>query len=331
MQAPHFWSGGLDPKSRASAPLTRALLTPLAMVYSWAGARRIHKAKPHPPGVPVICIGNLTLGGAGKTPVAAVVREALLERGLRTAVLSRGYKGRLTGPVRVDGNSHSAADVGDEPLLLAQTGEAWVARDRLAGVKAMAASGIEAVVMDDGHQNPSVQKTLSLVVVDAGDPVGNGHVFPKGPLREPVARGLSRADAVIAMGEGFLPRAFVQSGVPVLRARLEPAHAPPAGPLVAFAGIGRPEKFFDALRQAGAEIVEDVPFPDHHAFTTGDLKYLHQLAGERGARLITTEKDFVRLAPSQREQTHAWPVHAAFEDVSVIQALLSRAVEARHD
>jgi len=327
MHPPHFWKGGLDPKSRAAAPLTRLLMTPLAMIYSWAGARRIRKADPFTSEIPVICIGNLTVGGAGKTPVAARVREILSARGLRVAVLSRGYKGREKGPVRVDPGRHSAAHVGDEPLLLAASGEAWIAADRAKGVRAMQAGGVEAVILDDGHQNPSVEKTLSLVVIDAGDPFGNGHVFPKGPLREPAARGLSRAQAVILMGDGPMPKALWGLDIPVLSARLAPKSAPPAGPLVAFAGIGRPEKFFEGLRAAGAELVEDVPFPDHHAFTTGDLDYLRTLAQERGARLITTEKDLVRLSRKDREGILAFPVVASFEDETVLDRLLDAALK----
>ncbi len=327
MHPPHFWKGGLDPKSRAAAPLTRFLLTPLAMIYSWAGARRIRRAEPFAPDIPVICIGNLTLGGAGKTPVAARVRELLSARGLHAAVLSRGYKGHEKGPLRVDSSRHSAGDVGDEPLLLAASGEAWIAADRVEGVRAMQAKGVEAVILDDGHQNPTVAKRLSLVVIDAGDPFGNGHVFPKGPLREPVARGLSRAQGVILMGEGRMPEALSGLDIPVLRARLAPKSAPPAGPLIAFAGIGRPEKFFEGLRAAGAELVEDVPFPDHHAFSTGDLDYLCKLAGERGARLITTEKDLVRLSQEDREGILVFPVTASFEDETVLDQLLDAALK----
>lgn len=327
MHPPHFWKGGLDPKSRAAAPLTRLMLTPLAAIYSWAGARRIRKAMAYVPEVPVICIGNLTLGGAGKTPIAARIREKLTARGLRAAVLSRGYKGREKGPLCVDPGRHSAGDVGDEPLLLAASGEAWISADREEGVRAMQAEGVEVVILDDGHQNPTVQKTLSLIVVDAGDPFGNGHVFPKGPLREPVARGLSRAQAVILMGDGPMREALSGLDIPVLRARLAPKSAPPAGPLVAFAGIGRPEKFFEGLRAAGAELVEDVPFPDHHAFTTGDLDYLRKLSGERGARLITTEKDFVRLSQEDREGILVFPVTASFEDETLLDALLDAALK----
>lgn len=327
MKPPHFWRGGLDPKSRAASPVTRALLTPLAAVYAWLGARRIVKTKPYQPPVPVICIGNLTVGGAGKTPVAAAIRETLQSRNLRVGVLSRGYGGSQKGPLRVDTAAHEASDVGDEPLLLARSGEAWIARDRVAGVKAMAEAGLEVVILDDGHQNPTVAKALSLIVVDAGDPIGNGHVFPKGPLREPVATGLARAHAVIVMGDGEMPDVITSAGLPVIRGRLEPRECPPLGRLVAFAGIGRPDKFFDGLRAAGGDLVEDVPFPDHHAYKATDISYLKRLAAERDARLITTEKDHVRLSPSDREDILAFPVSATFDQQQTLDALLDNALK----
>lgn len=329
MNEPYFWRAGLDPKSRQSAPLTRLLLTPLAWLYAWAGGRRIRRTTPHKPAIPVICIGNLTLGGSGKTPVAAALRERLAERGLRVATLSRGYKGSEKGPLRVDFSAHTAADVGDEPLLLSCTGEAWISRDRPAGVDAMAAAGVDLILMDDGHQNPTVEKALSLVVIDAGAPFGNGHVFPKGPLREPVPVGLARADAVILMGEGPVPAAVTAWAGPILRASLKPRGPAPHGPLVAFAGIGRPDKFFDSLKAAGGQIEETAPYADHHVFTDREIEWLRTLARERDARLITTEKDFVRLTPAQRDGVLAFPVEAVFENPEALDAILNPALQVR--
>ncbi len=243
MKAPHFWSAGLDPKSREAAPLTRALLTPLAWLYLWGLNRKLVSAVPETAPVPVICIGNLTTGGAGKTPVAEAIRRRISALGLRAATLSRGHGGREPGPLKVNPEAHTFREVGDEPLLLAASGEAWIGRDRPAAARAMADAGVQAVLMDDGHQNPSLKKDFTFVAIDAGAPFGNGHVLPKGPLREPVAAGLARAGAVILMGDGPVPAAVTRSGKPVLRARLEAAAPVPAGPLVAFAGMGRPEKF----------------------------------------------------------------------------------------
>ena len=314
MKAPSFWNER-DLRARRSAPLTRIALTPLAALYEWAGARRIEKTIPAEVSPLVICIGNLTVGGSGKTPVVAALRAYFTEKGYRAASLSRGYKGELDGPLRVETDTHSARDVGDEPVMLAASGEAWISKDRVAGARAMEADGVEVILMDDGHQNPDLTKDLSLIVVDGGNPVGNGFVFPKGPLREPLEVGLARADAVIVMGEmsadapdfGALVKTVMSSCV-------VPTAPAPKGPLVAFAGIGRPQKFFDTLTEAGAELVDAVPFPDHHAFTQSDLTYLERLADDRGAQLITTEKDHVRLNPDMRARVRTFPVTASLPE-----------------
>lgn len=323
MRAPHFWSAGLDPRSREAAPLTRLLLTPFAMLYLWGLRRKLARAMPEAVPVPVICIGNLTTGGAGKTPVTEAIRNRITARGLRAASLSRGHGGRERGPLKVDAAAHTYREVGDEPLLLAATGEAWIGRSRPEAARAMAAAGADVIVMDDGHQNPSLKKDLTFIVIDAGAPFGNGHVLPKGPLRERVPEGLARADAVVLMGEGPVPREVTASGLPVLRARLAPAEAPPPGPLVAFAGIGRPQKFFDSLAEAGGHVSDAVPFADHHPYSNGDLRFLRSLAHDHGARLVTTTKDHVRLPSEVRQEIHAWPVTAVFEDTAALDAVLA--------
>ena len=210
--------------------------------------------------------------------------------------------------------SHTAAETGDEPLMLACSGEAWIGADREEAARAMAYEKVDLIVMDDGHQNPTLKKDLSIIVIDGGNPTGNGFVFPKGPLREPVATGLSRADAVIIMGQltQELPELNAYPG-PVIQAHLKPRGPAPHGKLVAFAGIGRPDKFFDSLKDSGAELEETIPFPDHHTYSRSDLSFLRTLASERDARLITTEKDFVRLPESEREGILAFPVEAIFD------------------
>lgn len=325
MRAPHFWSAGLDPRSRAAAPLTRAILSPLAWTWAAVSERRMAAAQPQSVSIPVICVGNLTSGGSGKTPIVAALRKRLSERGLRAASLSRGHGGRLKGPVRVSPDNHDSRDVGDEPLMLAAGGEAWIARDRAAGAMAMAGSGVEVILMDDGHQNTSLRKDLSLVVIDASAPFGNGFVIPKGPLRETVRAGLSRADAVILMGPGPVPQPVAEAGLPVLRAALRRRSSLPSGPLVAFAGIARPERFFDALRQEEADLKDAVSFADHHVFKAADLALLHGLAEAHGARLVTTEKDFARLPESAKVRILAIGVEAVFEDEQALDALLTRA------
>lgn len=324
MREPHFWTVQ-DKRSRASAPMTKLLLTPLSMIYRWAGRNRIARATPVDAGLPVICIGNLTLGGAGKTPVTAAVRKHFTAKGVRAASLSRGYRGSLEGAHRVDPAKHAYTETGDEPLMLAAGGEAWISKDRPAGAKAMKADGVQLIIMDDGHQNPSLKKTLSIVVIDASNPFGNGHVFPKGPLRERVADGLSRADAVVLMGDGEIPAALKNFKAPILRARLAPLAPLPPGRYIAFAGIGRPERFFDSLQtQPAVELADSVPFPDHHAFTPSDISYLMKLSTERDARLVTTDKDFVRLPQDVRANVLRASVEAKFDDEAAFAALLDR-------
>ncbi len=324
MKPPHFWKAGLDPKSRESAPLTRAMLTPLAALYGAILRRKLERVVPEKVDIGIICVGNLTVGGVGKTPVVAAIRERLSRAGLRAASLSRGYGGQLSGPLRVDPAGHLAHDVGDEPLMLAASGESWIGRDRHAAAVRMAQAGVDVAVMDDGHQNPSLSKNISLVVIDAAAPFGNGYLLPKGPLREPVRPGLGRADAVILMGDGPCPDPVLEGGRPVLRARIAPVgHAPP-GRLVAFAGIGRPEKFFDSLSETGAKLIETVPYPDHHTYSRAELDWLGRLANERSARLITTEKDYVRLPGERRADILAWPVEACFEAPDALDALLAQ-------
>jgi tetraacyldisaccharide 4'-kinase len=255
------------------------------------------------------------------------VRRRLAARGLRAATLSRGYRGELTGPIKVDATIHTAKQVGDEPLMLASSGEAWISKDRLAGAKAMREAGVQAVVMDDGHQNPVLKKSLSLVVIDAAEPFGNGFVFPKGPLREPVKPGLSRADAVVLMGDGEVPALLAGFDKPILRARLEPLVPLNPGRYVAFAGIGKPDRFFDALKaNEGVELSEAVPYPDHHPFDESDIRYLMKLASERDAKLITTDKDHVRLTVEMRRITQRASVEARFADGAALDALLGKAL-----
>ncbi|MEQ9506265.1 MAG: tetraacyldisaccharide 4'-kinase [Hyphomonas sp.] len=323
MKPPRFWSADLDPKSREAAPLTRALLTPLSWLYLRGLNRKLASAVPAHAGIPVICIGNITTGGAGKTPVAETIRERITALGLRGATLSRGHGGKLAGPLKVDSSRDSFRDVGDEPLLLAATGETWIGRDRPQAASAMAEDGVQAIIMDDGHQNPSLAKDFTFIVIDAGAPFGNGHVLPKGPLREPAAQGLARANAVILMGDGPVPPEVSASGKPVLRARLTATETVPTGPLVAFAGIGRPQRFFDSLKDAGADLRDSVPFADHHPYSSGDLAFLRKLASERGARLVTTSKDHVRLPPPMRDEALVHPVKAVFEDPMTLDALLA--------
>lgn len=317
-------------------PMTRILLKPLSWIWAAVTARKIARAIPVDPGAPVICVGNITMGGTGKTPVVREILARLRARGIEAHGLSRGYGGRLGGPVQVALERHAAADVGDEPLMMAKDGPVWISRDRAAGALAAVAAGAQAVVMDDGHQNPSLAKHLSLIVVDGetrdGEwPFGDGAVFPSGPLREPLAAGLARADAVVLM----LPQEVAAAdpellalfgATPVLIARLSPVTPPPTGPQVGFAGVGKPWKVERALKAAGCELADFAPFPDHYAYDAVTLNRLAARAEDFGAGLVTTEKDWARLPADWRGRVSAWPVRAKFEDEAALDALLSRAM-----
>ena len=328
LSTPRWWYRRED----RVAPLSRALLTPLSWIWAAATARRIARAEPYDPGVPVICVGNLTVGGTGKTPVA---REIALRFGGQ--VLSRGYGGSLTGPVRVDPERHSVAEVGDEPLMLARDLTVWVARDRGAGARAMAEAGATLIVMDDGHQNPDVLKTLSLVVVDGetrdGEwPFGDGRIFPAGPMREPLAAGLARATASVVLLPADMaapnPELFAQLAArPVLVARLAAVEPVPAGAQVGFAGVGKPWKVERALQAAGCDLADFWPFPDHHRYDDATLSRLQARAAQFGAGLVTTEKDWARLPAAWRTRVTAWPVRAVFQDEAAVATLLAEAAE----
>lgn len=323
MRPPEFWN---IRDGRDSAPLMRTVLRPLGALYAWGGRRRRNRTTPLDPGVPVICVGNATLGGTGKTPIAIYLLKSLRRMGVNAHGLSRGYGGQLKGPIAVNPR-HTAEEVGDEPLLIARSGPVWVAAARDEGAVAAVSEGADVIIMDDGHQNPLLEKTLSLLVVDAEVGFGNGRVFPAGPLREPLADALSRTDAVILMkpnadyeiDEHLAEQLAEQVVIPAF---LAAKNTPPPGKLYAFAGIGRPNKFFDQLRRMGAELVEEVPFADHHRFTDTEIEGLFVLASEYSATLITTEKDYVRLPSGYRRGIHAFPVEVQFEDELTLRRLL---------
>ena len=329
MREPRFWSRDVDPKSREAAPLLRILLSPLAFAYADITRRKIRTADPRRVSAKVICIGNLTAGGVGKSPVVAGLRKRLNDRGnRRVATLSRGYKGRLKGPLRVDPNVHTAADVGDEPLMLAHSGESWIGADRAEAGEAMSADGVDVILMDDGHQNPGLAKDLSIIVVDATAGFGNGYVIPKGPLRETVQDGLRRADAIIIMGDGAEPAILHDVGLPLYRCKITAREVPPPGRYVAFAGIGRPEKFFDTLETLGVELRDSVPFPDHHTYSEPDMRYLRRLAKDHEATLITTEKDYIRLPTEMRSDLTYLPIEVQFDRETDLDNLLADVINA---
>ncbi len=313
MRAPGFW--------QRPPGLAARLLQPLSHLTAAATAARVGRPGLRL-GVPVISVGNLTVGGTGKTPTVILILRMLADRGIAAHVVSRGYGGRMAGPVRVTPR-HAPAEVGDEPLMLQDFAPVWVARDRALGGLAAVAAGAGAVVLDDGHQNPGLVKDLSLVVVDAATGFGNGLCLPAGPLREPVAAGLARADLVLALGDG--PPAA--ASVPVLTGRLAPLPTgmPWAGlRTFAFAGIGRPEKFFATLRAVGAEVAGTVSLPDHAPIPPALFARLQTDARAAGALLVTTEKDAARLTPAQRGAVTVLPVRLTLDDPALLDRHLDR-------
>jgi len=309
MHAPDFWQ---------TDGVAARLLDPLGRVYGLATALRRRWVTPATVGVPVICIGNLTVGGAGKTPTALAVAGQLQALGARPHFLTRGYGGRERGPLKVDPLSHEASVVGDEPLLLARAATTWVAADRVAGGKAAFAAGASHIIMDDGLQNPSLSKDLSLLVVDGAVGFGNRRLLPAGPLREPIEVGMGQVDAVIIIGEDISGVArSVPAGVTCLSASLVPdgdVRWLKGRRVLAFAGIGRPEKFYATLVDIGAELVETRSFPDHHRYVTDEIEALVTRARQFDAVCVTTEKDHVRIPPNLGKSVEKLAISLAFRE-----------------
>src|SRR6187401_814870 len=294
MREPAFWW--------RSAGLQGRLLAPLGLIYGTFTGRRM-AIKGVQAGLPVLCVGNFTLGGAGKTPAVIMLAKMLTDAGGRPFCLTRGYGGNEAGPKLVDGRSDSAAQVGDEALLLARAAPTVVARDRVSGAEFAHAQGASVIILDDGLQNPSLAKDFTLAVVDARRGIGNARVFPAGPLRAPLDAQLARTDAMLVVGEGnaaddVAARLRVRSR-PIFHARLVPDKAAVsalrAQNVLAFAGIGDPDKYFATARAAGMVVSRRRAFPDHHRYTPQDASELILRAEHSGLTLLTTEKDRARM------------------------------------
>ncbi len=304
MREPWFW------RSHSITAKTIAVgLRPFSALYDFGQRLRQHMTTPTPAPVPIICIGNATLGGVGKTPFSIALYELLQEDGAEVQFLTRGYGGTEPGPIKADPATHSAAQIGDEPLLLARKGTTWIARDRRIGAQAAAQDGADIIIMDDGFQNPTLQKTVSILLISADDPDGNGLVFPAGPLREPIGRAQSRADIIIYVGkDAKSAQNAADNHSAHFAAWLEPDATPPPQRVMAFSGIGQPDKFFDLLQHSGFDIAKTISFPNHHPFSTHNLSALETLAREHDAAMITTEKDYVRIPHDLKENILSFPV-----------------------
>lgn len=328
MREPAFWY------QRASLPAK--LLAPLAALYGAVAARRLEKPG-EGVGIPVICVGNYHVGGAGKTPTTIALMPLLRDLGETPVIVSRGYGGRLRGPVIVDPSRHGAADVGDEPLMMAQRLPVIVSRDRISGAEFARRHGATVVVLDDGFQNPALRKDLSLIVIDARRGIGNGKIFPAGPLRAPLAPQMQRTDALIVVGNGVAADGVMTEiaahGGKVVRAHLFPVEASTGGlrgrRVLALAGIGDPQRFFATLRDNGVEVVETRAFPDHHPYSRDDIRKVMEAAIRQSLVVVTTEKDMVRLRSDRAlaeyaEQVSSFPVMLGIADEDGLKELLAR-------
>ena len=308
------------------------MLGPLAAAYATAAKLRRASARPQRAAAPVICVGNVVAGGAGKTPVVHALAHAAIGRGLNPAIISRGYGGTARLSTQVDPDTHTARDVGDEALLSAAIAPTWVGRDRAAAADLAVAAGADLLILDDGFQNPGLAKDFSILVFDGTRGIGNGRVIPAGPLRETLKDGLNRCDAAVIIG-GSDATSLTQQlrETPTFNARfqlidLAADHA--TRRVIAFAGIGNPDKFFATLRESGCTPIQTYAFPDHHTYTPDEIMRLVDAANAEKATLLTTTKDAVRLLDVERRMVTAMHVQLQWDQPEALDKMINRATAA---
>lgn len=322
MRAPDFWQAG------PTAAIGH-LLSPLGALYGAMTTFRATRSPGWTAPVPVICVGNLVMGGAGKTLVGLNLIRHLQAARHTPHVILRGYGGTETRATRVEIGSHTHLDVGDEALLYAEIAPTWVGADRAASAKCAVDAGAGIILMDDGFQNPSLAKTISLLVFDGDYGIGNGYGFPAGPMREFLGPGIRRADAIIGIGPLSQRILSAAKRTPVLIAETIPAgesNTLEGKTVIAFAGIGRPQKFFDSLIAAGAHVIQTMAFPDHHRFTETEIENLQKEAVIKSAQLVTTAKDHVRLSPKLKKLVVPFHVDLKWQDERTMLEFLNRFV-----
>lgn len=317
MREPWFWSS-----RTLMARAVSVALWPAAQIYDLA--QRTRRALTHPaaPGIPVICIGNATLGGVGKTPFAIAIARLLQTEGIKPHFVTRGYGGSLRGPVLAAKARHKAGEIGDEAFLLAEVAPVWVSKDRPKGILCAKESGAGCVILDDGFQNPAIPKSFSILLISADANDDNTQLFPAGPYREPLDRAQARADISVLVFDNEQSAMNAadsgQAGI-YAYAKVKTPHAQP-GRVLAFSGIGRPEKFFQLLKSLDFEVVDAISYPDHHVFTSNDIKAMLKKSQELNAQLITTEKDFVRTPDEFRENLLTLPIELVINQADALKS-----------
>ncbi len=319
---PWFWRD-----DSIAARVVGAALTPLAFAYQLASSARRHFTTPWRASEPVICVGNASVGGTGKTPFALMLGRMLEEAGFTPHFLSRGYGGTIKDPTRVDLEAHQAHEVGDEPLLLARKAPTWVSRTKRSGIEAALSAGANIIILDDGFQNPTIERDFSILLADDRQRRGNGKVFPAGPMREPLSTAQKRADAIVEITNA--PDAQTVDPAAHHTAWLEPETVQEAGRVLAFCGIANPNRFFDMLERSGFQVADAVAFPDHYRFSKKNIETLKTRAQKLSAALITTEKDYMRINIDQRDGIRTLPVRMRISDPDKLLASVLSAIEQR--